>query len=60
MEPSIYYADYDDYQITGTIAGSQATVSLDTVRLVGADLVLTLLTRWDRRSVGITPEYTLQ
>ena len=40
IEPSLYLADYEDYQFTGTLAASTVRIGIEEVKATGAELLL--------------------
>ena len=40
IEPSLYLADYEDYQFAGTLAAFTAIISIEEVKATGAELLL--------------------
>ena len=50
LEPSLYLADYEDYQFAGTLGGSTMRISIEEVIAVGAEMLL----RWNTPVEGLS------
>ena len=50
IEPSLYLADYEDYQFSGTLAGSVVRIGIEEVKATGAELLL----QWNTPVKGLS------
>ena len=53
IEPSLYLADYEDYQFSGTLAGSVVRIGIEEVKATGAELLLQWNTAVDGLSLSM-------